>query len=120
MKKQNIQRKGDSSLLIRSGELCFYQPEDLDKPNINTRIKNIKDALKLSTPPPRCYESVPDGKKGNMKLNKNCNYCSYKFDCYADANGGQGLRGFKYANGITYLTHVEVAPRVEEYEPKAV
>ncbi len=103
-----------------SGELCFYQPEDLDKPNINTRIKNIKDALKLSTPPPRCYESVPDGKKGNMKLNKNCNYCSYKFDCYADANGGQGLRGFKYANGITYLTHVEVAPRVEEYEPKAV
>ena len=28
-----------------SGELCFYQPEDLDKTNINTRIKNIKDAL---------------------------------------------------------------------------
>jgi hypothetical protein len=63
---------------------------------------------------------VPDGKKGNMKLNKNCNYCPHKFDCYADANGGQGLRGFKYSNGITYLTHVEVAPRVEEYEPKAV
>jgi hypothetical protein len=103
-----------------SGELCFYQPEDLDKPNINTRIKNIKEALKLNTPPPRCYESVPDGKKGNMKLNKNCSYCPYKFDCYKDANDGQGLRGFKYANGITYLTHVEAAPRVEEYEPKAI
>ena len=103
-----------------SGELCFYQPEDLDKPNINTRIKNIKEALKLNTPPPRCYESVPDGKKGNMKLNKNCSYCPYKFDCYKDANDGQGLRGFKYANGITYLTHVEAAPRVEEYEPKTI
>tara|TARA_R100001198_G_scaffold29734_2_gene15625 strand:- start:2116 stop:2970 length:855 start_codon:yes stop_codon:yes gene_type:complete len=97
-----------------SGELCLYRPEELDKPSINTQIQGVKKALKLSTPPPRCYESVPEGKKGNMKLHRSCTYCSYKFECYKDANNGQGLRVFQYANGPTYLTHVEVAPRVEE------
>ena len=97
-----------------SGELCLYIPEDLEKPNITTRIKNIRNFLKRTTPPSRCYESVPEGKKGNMKLNRNCNYCPYKFECYKDANDGKGLRSFKYANGPMYLTHVEVAPRVEE------
>lgn len=97
-----------------SGELCLYRPEELDKPSINTQIRGVKKSLKLSTPPPRCYESVPEGKKGNMKLHRNCTYCSFKFECYKDANNGQGLRTFQYANGPTYLTHVEVAPRVEE------
>jgi len=97
-----------------SGELCLYRPEELDKPSINTQIQGVKKALKLSTPPPRCYESVPEGKKGNMKLHRSCTYCPYKFECYKDANNGQGLRVFQYANGPTYLTHVEVAPRVEE------
>ena len=97
-----------------SGELCLYRPEELDKPSINAQIQGVKKALKLTTPPPRCYESVPEGKKGNMKLHRNCTYCSFKFECYKDANNGQGLRTFQYANGPTYLTHVEVAPRVEE------
>ena len=97
-----------------SGELCLYRPEELDKPNINTQIQSIKKSLKLATPPPRCYESVPEGKKGNMKLHRSCVYCPYKHECYKDANNGKGLRAFKYANGPMYLTHVEVAPRVEE------
>lgn len=96
------------------GDLCFYQPEELDKPDINNQIKTIRKALSLSTPPARCYESIPDGKKGNMKLNKNCSYCPYKFECYKDSNNGAGLRVFKYSYGLSYLTHVEYAPRVEE------
>jgi hypothetical protein len=79
-----------------------------------SQLAGYEEAEKSSEPPARCYESVPDGKKGNMKLNRNCNYCSYKFECHKDANNGRGLRAFKYANGPTYLTHVEVAPRVEE------
>jgi len=96
------------------GDLCLYRPEELDKPDINNQIKTIRKALSLATPPARCYESVPEGKKGNMKLNKNCSYCPYKFDCYKDANNGQGLRVFKYSYGLSYFTHVESAPRVEE------
>ena len=98
-----------------SGELCMYVPDDLDKPNIKTKITNLLSALDLETKPDFCYPPVPDGKKGNMKIAKGCNWCNYKQDCYKDSNDGQGLRAFKYANGMSYLTEVVVAPKVEEY-----
>ena len=98
-----------------SGELCMYVPDDLDKPNIKNKITNLLSALDLETKPAFCYPQIPDGKKGNMKIAKGCNWCSYKQDCYKDSNGGQGLRAFKYANGMSYLTEVVVAPKVEEY-----
>ena len=98
-----------------SGELCMCVPDDLDKPNIKTKITNLLSALDLETQPDFCYPVVPDGKKGNMKLSKGCSWCSYKHDCYKDSNDGLGLRAFKYANGMTYLTEVVVPPKVEEY-----
>ena len=97
-----------------SGELCLYRPEDLDKPNITTRINNVIPTLMLDTPPERCYDPIPEGKKGNIKINKGCNYCSYKFECFKDVNDGQGLRGFRYSNGPVYFTKVVVEPNVEE------
>jgi len=114
---EEAEKSSEGGFLVinkESGELCLYRPEELDKPSITSQIQHTRKALKLATPPARCYESVPEGKKGNMKLNRNCNYCPYKFECYKDANNGQGLRTFKYANGPAYFTHVEVAPRVEE------
>ena len=114
---EEAEKSSEGGFLVinkESGELCLYRPEELDKPSITSQIQRTRKALKLATPPERCYESVPEGKKGNMKLNRNCNYCSYKFECYKDSNNGQGLRTFKYANGPAYFTHVEFAPRVEE------
>ena len=97
-----------------SGELCLHQPEDLDKPNITNKINNLISCLDIDDKPERCYDPVPEGKKGNYKLHKSCFWCNYKFDCFKDVNNGQGLRGFKYANSTVYLTHVEVEPQVEE------
>lgn len=97
-----------------SGELCLHQPEDLDKPNITNKIDNLISCLDIDDKPERCYDPVPEGKKGNYKLHKSCFWCNYKFDCFKDVNNGQGLRGFKYANSTVYLTHVEVEPQVEE------
>ena len=100
-----------------SGELCFYQPEDLDKPNIRNKIKTINKALKKSTPPlDYCFKPVPDGTKGNEKIHKNCAWCSYKFKCFEDSNNGQGLRVFQYARGYAFLTKVVVEPKVEEVD----
>jgi len=48
--------------------------------SIPERIKNIKKIVKAETPPERCYETIPDGKSGNMKLAVGCSYCSYKHD----------------------------------------
>ena len=97
-----------------SGELCLHQHEDLDKPNITNKIDNLISCLDINDKPERCYDPVPEGKKGNYKLHKSCFWCNYKFDCFKDVNNGQGLRGFKYANSTVYLTHVEVEPQVEE------
>jgi len=97
-----------------TGELCLYRPESLDKPNIKSRIKKLKTALSLDKPPPLCYAPVKEGKKGNMKLPRQCSYCNYKFECHKDSNDGKGLRIFNYAKGPVYFTKVVAAPRVEE------
>ena len=97
-----------------SGELCMYCPDDLDKPNIDTKINSLLDELKLDTPPEMCYNPTPDGKKGNMQLPKGCTWCKYKHECHKDANDGEGLRTFKYSTGYKYLTHVEAEPKVDE------
>lgn len=97
-----------------SGELCMYIPELEDKVDIVAKINSLIPALELDTEPERCYSPVPDGMKGNMKLPKDCNWCEFKFKCHADANNGEGLRTFKYSNGLSYLTKVVYTPKVEE------
>jgi len=106
----------DGFLVINkeSGELCMYCPDDLDKPNIDTKINTLLDELKLDTPPEMCYNPTPDGKKGNMQLPKGCTWCKYKHECHKDANDGEGLRTFRYSTGYKYLTHVEAEPKVDE------
>ena len=97
-----------------SGELCMFIPDDLDKPNIDTKIDTLLSDLELDTPPDLCYNPIPDGKKGNMQLPKGCTWCKYKYECHKDANDGNGLRTFKYSTGYKYLTHVESEPKVDE------
>lgn len=58
--------------------------------------------------PMRCFDDVPEGKSGNMKLGVNCSYCAFKRDCWP------GLRIFKYYNGPVFLTRVRVLPKVPE------
>lgn len=97
-----------------SGELCMYVPDDLDKPNIDTKINSLLDELKLDKPPKMCYNPEPEGLKGNMKLPKGCTWCKYKHECHKDANDGEGLRTFKYSTGFKYLTKVVAEPKVDE------
>ena len=79
--------------------------------SIPERIKNIKKIVKAETPPERCYETIPDGKSGNMKLAVGCSYCAYKHDCW-----GEDLRTFLYSNGPRYLTQVVHLPNVIEVD----
>ena len=98
-----------------SGELTLYQPEELDKPNIQSLIGRITEVLIDSdNPPAKCYNTLSAGTKGNRKLPMGCVYCSHKFECHKDANEGKGLRVFKYARGPEYLTTVVSPPKVEE------
>ena len=97
-----------------NGELALYIPEELDKPNIETKIDTVKKSLKKQTPPELCYLPIPDGTSGNMKLPRGCFFCRHKVECHKDSNNGKGLRVFKYAKGLTYLTQVVKQPKVEE------
>ena len=97
-----------------SGELTLHRPSFFDKPNIKTKIKAVKAAIKLDKPPKLCYTPIPEGKAGNMKLPRGCFYCRHKNECHADANDGKGLRVFKYSKGLMYLTKVEKEPNVLE------
>ena len=97
-----------------SGELCVYEPEELDKPDVPILIDNVVSSLDSESKPTKCFPTVAEGKKGNMKIDKNCNYCEFKKDCYQDSNNGKGLRAFQYSKGLTFLETVKSEPKVEE------
>ncbi len=97
-----------------SGEVALYQPEELDKPNVESRIDDLIEMFSIQQMPDKCYQPIPAGTKGNMKLPMGCVYCPHKIECHSDTNNGKGLRMFKYAKGIEYLTSVRSLPRVEE------
>ena len=97
-----------------TGELTMFVPDDLDKPNINEKIKDVRNSLALDTPPDFCYNPVPEGTSGNMKLARGCTWCPHKKECYKEANEGKGLRAFDYAKGVVYLTNVSKEPNVKE------
>ena len=49
-----------------------------------------------------------------MKLAKGCTWCKYKHECFKDSNEGEGLKSYKYANGIVHFTKIESEPNVPE------
>ena len=76
------------------------------------RIAQLKEIIKLPKPPRRCYDLVPDGKSGNMKLPVGCSYCEFKEECYKDSNNGQGLKTYIYSRGPVFLAKVLREPKV--------
>ena len=96
-----------------SGDVCFYKPDELAKPNVKNLIKTLKETLKRTTPPDRCYQ-LSETKGGNKSLPIGCQFCAHKWECYKDANDGKGLRVFKYSNRYVYLAQVNRQPNVEE------
>jgi len=97
-----------------TGEIAYCPVHQMDMINAGQRIDYLRGAMENDKPPSRCYDPVPDGQSGNMRLDTGCNYCAFKFDCWSDTNGGKGLRSFQYANNVKHLTHVAREPNVPE------
>jgi hypothetical protein len=105
--------KGNPGFLVMdkvTGKLTLYRPDPIfDMPDVDTIIDKAVKAMASDTPPEElCYQPVADGASGNMKLATGCEYCIFKDKCFP------GLRKFKYASGVKYLTKVVKEPRVEE------
>ena len=101
----------------QTGEVVVMPLDKMEMIDPVGKIKYLKEMIKSDAPPERCYSPVPDGQSGNLKLSTSCSYCRFKFECWDDVNDGVGLRGFRYANGIRYLTQVRKLPNVEELTP---
>ena len=98
----------------QNGNLALLKLHDMEMINAEDRIKHLKKVLQKDNAPPKCYEDIPDGQSGNFKLPIGCVYCNHKVVCWSDSNQGEGLRAFKYAKGIRFLTEVKRLPDVEE------
>lgn len=88
--------------------------DELEVFDIESRIEYIKSIVESDEVPERCYPDEEDGASGNRKLGVNCSYCPFKARCWADANGGLGLRTFLYSTGPRFLTNVAREPNVKE------
>ena len=100
----------------QNGHIALMQVplDELKALDIEARADHLKDVVTQPEPPERCYDPIPMGESGNMKLAVGCSYCPHKFKCWADANDGIGLRSFLYSTGPVHLTKVEAEPRVPE------
>ena len=84
---------------------------DMDFINVGGRIDQQRAVLASDKMPEPCHKPIPDGKSGNMILQKPCTWCEFKHDCFKDANGGAGLRVFDYSNGPRYFTQLVKNPQ---------
>lgn len=63
------------------------------------------------------YDLQPQSKTSkNEKLCVQCSYCDFKKVCWADANGGEGLKGYSYSDKVVWLANVVDEPRVEPFK----
>ena len=98
----------------QNGHLTLLKLHSMEMINAEDRVKHLKKVLLEDTVPARCYSELPDGASGNYKLPVGCVYCSHKKLCWSDSNNGQGLRAFRYAKGVRYLTKIARIPDVQE------
>lgn len=72
------------------------------------RIFSLQRTVEDTRPPPRSFSAVPDGAKGNERLDTVCSYCVHKSSCWP------GLRTFLYASGPRFFSRVQSPPNVQE------
>ena len=96
-----------------NGDICFYKPDDMAKPNVKNLISTLRKTLESDSPPDKCYEDKVE-KNGNQTLATGCQFCIHKWECHSDSNNGKGLRVFKYANKNVFLTKIVKLPNVDE------
>jgi len=83
----------------------------LDMYDLSDEVKNkpqevaYKRGVSEGELPEKCYEPVPEGKSGNMKIDSRCNFCGFKKKCYPK------LRTFIYSSGPVYLTTTKKRPQ---------
>lgn len=83
-------------------------------PDATKKIRRLQEVVKFASPPvDKCWPTETE-KNGNEILPDNCRFCPFRDKCWKDTNNGAGLRKFKYARRVEFLTKVVKTPNVEE------
>ena len=90
------------------GHLCTHLESFKYDDSIRDRIDYLKCMVKDEQIPEQCFDTVPEGKSGNMKLAMECSYCIYKQHCFPD------VKVFAYSTGPRFLADVQNYPKVPE------
>jgi hypothetical protein len=100
----------------QNGHIALHKvsKDEIEAIDIKGRIEHIKRVLDEEQPPERCYEPVPEGESGNLRLDTGCSYCPFKHHCWSDVNDGVGLRTFLYSRGPVHMVKVVKEPKVME------
>lgn len=100
----------------QNGHIALHRvsKDEIQAIDIKARIEHCKRVLDEEHPPDRCYEPVPEGESGNLRLDTGCSYCPFKHSCWSDVNDGIGLRTFLYARGPVHFVNVVKEPKVPE------
>lgn len=93
------------------GHMCLHE-HFIRESHIRDRIRSYKSIIALPQPPECECGTKSLGKSGNISLDTKASYSAFKFSCFPH------LRTFLYANGPTYLVHVERKPDVPEIDKK--
>lgn len=99
-----------------NSEMCLLPVPTNTLPDAAARARHVQELVNSPTVPgEKCYEDAPQSKTSpNRVLASPCRFCRHKKKCWADANGGQGLRVFQYTNKKEYFTEVNKTPTVLE------
>jgi hypothetical protein len=89
------------------GHMCLHEHR-LRERSIRTRIREYKEIVGQTVPPPCNCATEPWGKSGNIKLDLKASYNMYKHVCFPN------LRTFIYEKGPVYLVKVVETPKVLE------
>jgi hypothetical protein len=73
-------------------------------------VRSTQELVCSESLPKRRYVPVPDGKSGNQVIDMPCRYCPFKEECWADANGGQGLIKYIFSTGPKWFTKIVRTP----------
>ena len=114
-----VQAQGDDlgGFLVfdkESARIGLFLYDGVELVDARKRIKKAREVIASDTPPEKCFKPQDIGKSGNEVLHKNCEYCPFKFECWKDANNGQGIRTFKYATGLKYFVNIKREPSKAE------
>lgn len=118
-KAKGLEKKAFLVANKETGELALVKVPEYVNIDVEAIAETAKATVASDTPPEeKCYPEEPNDASGNMILGKDCSFCQHKEKCWAAANNGEGLKKYKYSNGIRYFTKVVKPPTVEEVPSK--